>query len=126
MPEAAEPQPTKEELMAITEAMQTQEVSHGAGLLLTAWRLYWLARAQMISVSKGKLTDNNFGIVSQALAKEAMTGFKVGKLKNQIKNSVLPFLKKLSAKEARLSEAKNGKPDAEPESGSAGPDATVG
>ena len=103
--------PTKEELEEIEKTMQSPEVAHSSGMLLAAWRLYWLARAQLIADSKGKFHDGNFHIVSQALSRSAMSGFKVGKFKNQVKQIVLPWLKSLSVKEARVTEKPiHGKP----------------
>ena len=81
--------------------MQRPETAKAVGLVLAAWKLYWLARSNLIEVSKAKINDHNFPMVSQALSKAACEGFKVGKFKNQVKGDVLPFLKKLSARELR-------------------------
>jgi hypothetical protein len=96
--------PTKEELEEVERVMQSPEVAHASGMLLAAWRLYWMARGQLIADSKGKFNDGNFHIVSQALSRSAMSGFRVGKFKNQVKQIVLPWLKSLSVKEARITE----------------------
>lgn len=101
MPEDEITPPKSAELQQVEAAMQNPDVAHAAGLMLAAWRLYYLARAQMVTVSKGKLHQGNFHNVSVALSKAACEGFKVGVLKNQMKNMVMPFLKKMSMKEVK-------------------------
>lgn len=101
------PEPSSDDLAAIEKAMQRPEMQHAAELLLAAWRLYWLGRVNMISASNGAITDDNFQVVSNNLAHVATVKFKIGKLKNQLKRIVLPFLRKLSMREARLSEDTN-------------------
>lgn len=101
MPEEDIPVPKPPGLVQVEEAMQNPDVAHAAGLMLAAWRLYFLARAQMIRVSKGKLNQGNFNVVSQALSNAACQGFKIGVLKNQVKTVVMPFLKKMAMQEVR-------------------------
>jgi len=102
MPEEDIPVPKPPGLIQVEEAMQNPDVSHAAGLMLAAWRLFFLARAQMIQVSKGKLNQGNFNIVSQALSNAACQGFKIGVLKNQVKTVVMPFLRKMAMKEVKM------------------------
>jgi len=89
-------------LNELEQTMNKPEVAKAAGLVLAAWRLYWLARAEMIANSDGKITDANFQVVSQSLSKAACEGFKIGRFKTQVKNEVMPFLKRLSVKEFQM------------------------
>jgi hypothetical protein len=102
MPEDQETPTPMNELQNIEELMKNPDIASASGLILASWRLFWLARANLISVSKGRITDKNFPIVSQALQQSACSGFRIGKFKNDVKNTVLPFLKRLAAREARF------------------------
>ena len=89
------------ELEALGKLMTEHKVAEAAGLVLAAWRLYWLARTNMIAVSEGRITEQNFAVISEALAKSACSGFKIGRFKTQMKRSVMPFLRMLSMREVQ-------------------------
>jgi hypothetical protein len=107
-------QPSSEELEKIEKLLKDPGISKGTSLVLAAWKLYWLAREYTIAISKGKLDDKNFGVMSQALSKAACSGFKIGKFKNQVKNEVLPFLKRLAAQEAKTEDKDGHVPGQQP------------
>lgn len=103
------------ELQALGKLMEEHKIAEAAGLVLAAWRLYWLARANMITVSEGRINEQNFATISQALSKSACTGFKIGRFKTQVKRSVIPFLQNLAKKEIRPSGDPNGQQYQQPE-----------
>lgn len=100
-------EPTPEELKEVEELMKKPEITYAVSMLLAGWKLYWLARADLFARAKGKLDNKKFAILSEALSKAACAGFKIGRFKNNVKNEVLPYLKKLAAAEA-TTENRNG------------------
>jgi hypothetical protein len=105
-PEEEAERKRQEDLRLVDEATAIPAVSHAMGLLLASWQLYYLAREQMMNVSGGLITEDRFPIISQALARSACDGFKVGKLKNRMKRVVMPFLQLVASSEIG---GKNGK-----------------
>ncbi len=81
----------RDQLKNLEAFMGTEEMKRYGRLVMAAWRLYWLARQEMIQASNGSLFEPTFVLLSKAMSKSACTGFKVSDLKHQIKHEVTPF-----------------------------------
>ena len=78
------------------ERMLEGPLRNSVNLLLMIWRSYYLVRMDLLSKSDGAIDAEVFQDMSAALATVAAEPFDVTTLRKDIKNTLIPFLKRMA------------------------------
>jgi hypothetical protein len=88
----------KEELVKLNALMQEPTFHELVGKMLIVWRLFAVVRAELFKASDGKLTQEQFGVLMQALLPQAMQPFKLIELNKALVEDILVYLRRLRKK----------------------------
>ena len=92
---------TEKEIAIIEEVMQNPEIESLNSIMLTIWRLFYVARTQMTEKSGGKVTPEIFNYLMTALSEKAMEPYKISTLRKDLKNQLNNWLKTTSVQAGR-------------------------
>jgi len=110
-------QKAEAEIMAkVNELAKSKDVNNLMSLIILNWRIYQMIHNEMQELLKSKgVSEMEMGFLMQAISHGAMKPFKVGRVKNDVKRLLVPFLKSQATKVAKALEEKPGDADNKPE-----------
>jgi len=86
----------EKQLEELEKIMKKPEIQNICGILLLIWRLYAVARADLVHRGNGSIGDFEVQNIMQALNASAMSHIDLKSLKKEVKRTLLPYVSKLS------------------------------
>lgn len=83
------------------EFTERKAVKKLSSLLLLNWRVFYLIRMRLEEEIGDEIDERMMSCMMQAIAEEATKEFKVGRVKNDMKRVMLPFLRGLATDEVK-------------------------
>jgi hypothetical protein len=104
-------------MLRVQELSKLPELGTLLALNILNWRIYQLLHNEFKDkLKKHDVTEEEMAFFMQAISHGAMKPFKVGRMKNDVKRLLIPFLKSQATKVAKKLEEKPGDGDSESES----------